>query len=302
MKDSINEIIPVLVDNGIEICISNNASTDNTHKFIETITQKYPFIKYKQQPSNVGIDRNMIDVMLMATGEYILPLGDDDKIIFKNLNKEVLLLNDNFDLKILNGKRGRRNHLDKHLQGKKFIALDDAFRNLWAKMPFGSFVFNNCLLNSAYFDKYLNTSHAYTGIIWEALYDKFIVHERVDIVCGRLPSIEFKQEIKTWKNNAFKIMYYEIPSWFDLLSKKYPLIINENILENYMNKMSKMTTLMYYKVNDSNYGSNIHLYMDFFNEYQKNTAYQIDKVPIFLINFLLISINSLKRILKWINR
>lgn len=279
LKDSINEIIPILVDKDIEICISNNSSTDKTHEYIERLLKSYPIIKYKKQPRNVGIDQNMIDVMLMATGEFILPIGDDDKIIVEHIDKEILSLKCDVDLKVLNGKHGEHFHLSKYLLGKEFCEPNEAFLNLWAIMPFGSFVFRKNLLEKAYLKKYLNTSHAYTGIIWEALHDKFITTEKILITCGVLPIINFKKEIKTWEKDAFKIMYHEIPLWFHLLSNKYPVIGNEKIMDNYLIKMNKAQTLFYYKSQYDNFKENIELYMSFFSKHQRNKAYLIAAIP-----------------------
>lgn len=297
LKDSINEIIPILVDKNIEICISNNSSTDNTHEYIQSLIKLYPVIKYKRQLRNVGIDQNMMDVMLMATGEFILPLGDDDKIIVENIDKEILSSMSDIDIKVLNGKHGEHYHLSKYLLGIIFYEPEVAFLNLWEKMPFGSFVFRKELLNKSLLKKYLDTSHAYTGIIWEAINDKFITTKKITIACGVLPLIIFKNEIKTWEKDAFKIMYYEIPLWFNLLSNKYPVIINEKILDNYLNKMSKIQYLLYYKSQYDNFKNNIELYMSFFSKHQKNKAHLIALIPNIIANLMYKLFMLIKKIL-----
>ena len=62
----------------IEICISNNNSDEN-YSFIEDYLYKYDINNtYFSQLKKVSIDENMLKVISMASGKYVLLLGDDD--------------------------------------------------------------------------------------------------------------------------------------------------------------------------------------------------------------------------------
>lgn len=75
----------------IEICISDNASTDGTNEFLmELSTQKY--ISVFRQSENLGFRKNYTTVYTMARGNYIWTLGDDDVIIENGLEKLLQLL------------------------------------------------------------------------------------------------------------------------------------------------------------------------------------------------------------------
>ena len=66
----------------VDVCISNNASTDNTREVVANAQQKYPgLITYHENEKNLGVDKNIIKVMEMATGEFIWGFADDDLII-----------------------------------------------------------------------------------------------------------------------------------------------------------------------------------------------------------------------------
>lgn len=297
LKDSIEGILPSLINNNIEVCISNNASTDGTDLYLRDLVKRYPQIKYQKQLSNVGIDKNMIDVVKMATGNFILPMGDDDKIILLNLENELARIDEDFDIYVLNGLHKEENHLPKCLIGKSYSSPEIAFRDLWDRMPFGSFIFNKNLFDEKYFNKYLNTSHAYTGILWESLFDGYILKKKVKVECGVLPLIEFKQVEKTWRKDAFKIRYYEIPLWFNLLTEKYEVIDKEKLLDNYLKGLVNYKLLLNEMMENLNYNSNVNEFMRFFNQRQVNKAKIIGFLSHPILRIVLRMLRFIKRLL-----
>jgi abequosyltransferase len=83
-------------DGKVEICVSDNASTDETELVVSRILEKNPIpIIYHRNEKNIGFDRNMLAVIGMARGRYCWFLGSDDIIepggiseILKILEKE----------------------------------------------------------------------------------------------------------------------------------------------------------------------------------------------------------------------
>ena len=65
----------------IEIVISDDCSTDNTESEIRSLipTYKYPII-YHRNLTNQGYDRNFRKSIELATGEYVIVLGNDDTL------------------------------------------------------------------------------------------------------------------------------------------------------------------------------------------------------------------------------
>ena len=62
----------------IEICISDNASSDNTKEVIERVCSGYPKLVYFRWDRNMGADRNFLKVIDIASGEYCWFMGSDD--------------------------------------------------------------------------------------------------------------------------------------------------------------------------------------------------------------------------------
>lgn len=66
----------------VEVLVRDNASTDNTEQVVEQINQKYDnIIIYNKRNTNVIADVNFREAVTIASGEYVLMLGDDDLLM-----------------------------------------------------------------------------------------------------------------------------------------------------------------------------------------------------------------------------
>ncbi|MDB5259221.1 MAG: glycosyl transferase family 2 [Candidatus Taylorbacteria bacterium] len=82
LKDCLNSIVSQFEDADayakVEVIISDNASDDNTEDVVREFQAKYPNIKYYKNENNIGFDRNFLSVIEKSSGEFCLPIGDDD--------------------------------------------------------------------------------------------------------------------------------------------------------------------------------------------------------------------------------
>ena len=76
----ISQIRQYGLNNRVQICISNNCSTDGTDQMIKLFVTENKDISiiYSCNKENLGADKNFIAVMKMAMFEYSILLGDDD--------------------------------------------------------------------------------------------------------------------------------------------------------------------------------------------------------------------------------
>lgn len=65
---------------GVEIVVSDNASTDHTDAVMRDLVQQYPQLKYVRSEVNVGADRNFLKVVELASGRYVWLMGSDDMV------------------------------------------------------------------------------------------------------------------------------------------------------------------------------------------------------------------------------
>jgi glycosyltransferase involved in cell wall biosynthesis len=75
----------------IEICISNNNSTDDTAKVIEKWKSDIN-LKIINQSDNIGGTKNFIAVSALAKGKWIMLIGDDDEFITSNFGELISVL------------------------------------------------------------------------------------------------------------------------------------------------------------------------------------------------------------------
>lgn len=92
LEKLLNNILPQAkeLEERVEICISNNDSTDNTQEVVMNFKEKYPgLINYNKNKKNLGFDRNILKVIKMSKGNFVWLFGDDDLMIPTGL-KEVI--------------------------------------------------------------------------------------------------------------------------------------------------------------------------------------------------------------------
>ena len=91
----------------IEICISDNNSSDDTSEIINSFKKKID-IKNNKNLNNIGVAKNILKSISMSNSEFCWVIGDDD-LLFDNALEEVLkkLMVKDIDFFYINSK-----HLD----------------------------------------------------------------------------------------------------------------------------------------------------------------------------------------------
>ncbi len=78
------------LEDGVEILVSDNASTDETPKVMKKYCKEHK-IRYYRNSKNLGMDKNFFNCFQKANGEYIQFLSDDD-ILLPGAIKKILYL------------------------------------------------------------------------------------------------------------------------------------------------------------------------------------------------------------------
>jgi len=71
----------------VEVCVSDNGSTDRTREILISWKDRFERFQFQSLSSNLGYDRNVVEVARMASGEYIWLLSDDDILISGSVKK-----------------------------------------------------------------------------------------------------------------------------------------------------------------------------------------------------------------------
>ncbi len=66
----------------VEICITDDVSTDpDTLEIAADFAERCPFTSVRRHPANVGLERNILAACEPCRGEYVLIMGNDDKLV-----------------------------------------------------------------------------------------------------------------------------------------------------------------------------------------------------------------------------
>ena len=65
----------------IELFVSDNASTDGTKEYVESIQKENSNLKYYRNTENLGFDGNFLNCFRKAQGKYLWMLSDDDSLM-----------------------------------------------------------------------------------------------------------------------------------------------------------------------------------------------------------------------------
>jgi len=97
IRETLDSIVSQLED-GVEIVVSDNASTDGTADIIREYQAMYPLIRYFCNDENLGVDRNFDLAVQRAAGKYVWFFGDDDKMCNGGIQKVLEVVSTNLDI------------------------------------------------------------------------------------------------------------------------------------------------------------------------------------------------------------
>ena len=138
----------------IEICISDNASTDGTELLVADLQKNAVVnIVYSKHQSNLGADLNFIKVVSLASGEYCWLMGSDDVAVPGSINSLLNEIKSRCDIYLIN-----RIDCD--------IRLQPINKRWWLKPSVKTSVFN--LSNSLEFGRYAHNANS-TGALFSYL-------------------------------------------------------------------------------------------------------------------------------------
>lgn len=233
-RDRLRELLKKLclwnVDN-IKIIVVDNASTDGTDKMIKEFA-KYKNLLYFRNDINLGADGNFFRIIEEGKkySKYSLWLGDDDcvtreffedipKILESNKPNVVILnyylYNNNFIKRwiYMLGMKKRKaiyeyknNYIEKD--------LENLFRKTRFKMPFGTIIMSNSLIELKNTLKYKETYHLYSGAMWEGLDKANKENGYIIAYITKKSYISWGKGEKSYNINKMDKIYEGIIKWY----------------------------------------------------------------------------------------
>ncbi len=103
LRKCLEAMIPQAAKYDVPIYISDNASSDHTAQIVQSFSETYPYLHFKINKENLGVDQNMAEAARMASSKYVWVIGDR-RIILPNMVDKIyrILTESDLDLLVLN--------------------------------------------------------------------------------------------------------------------------------------------------------------------------------------------------------
>lgn len=107
LKVTLEHLIPQIKRNldSVELCISINASGDDTEAYIKSLKEENPFINYKSFTERVEICESFSRSINLCKGDYIIIFGDDDIPAPYMIETILEVLNNNLNIGLIHFNR-----------------------------------------------------------------------------------------------------------------------------------------------------------------------------------------------------
>ena len=181
--------IPVVRKYNIQICISDNASTDHTSDVIRKWTKIYPHIKYSTQVETIHVDGNVQAALQLSETEYTWLMGDSYEI--PALSLDILMSSlpdgdDYYDFIVLN-LVGRLKEIEERIYTDHNEVLKDIG---WMMTCISCSIYHKRSIQKLAFGKYKETEFGHLGMILDYLSSekfKLLWAQKVAVVTLKTP-------------------------------------------------------------------------------------------------------------------
>ena len=102
LLDCILNQLKNIEENTVEICVSDNASTDDTQEILQRYRQEHNNITYFRWDKNMGADMNYLKVVEISHGKYCWFFGSDDLMVDGAIKKILEEIKENHDIYLCN--------------------------------------------------------------------------------------------------------------------------------------------------------------------------------------------------------
>ncbi len=211
----------------VEIVVSDNASPDNTEEVVRGLQKRFPRLTYFRQPENRGADRNYLQTVALAQGEWCWLLGDDDLLepgaisylLGNYLNESrpldfALLLVTSYDseMKTVLQRSADILGITEDIYTTDVPAF---FQKFFQESYLSIFVVRRALWNRINPEPYVGTGLTYLGITYEYLQ----VDAPVVLIARSL--VRYRGQNVSWTGSALDIILTHQRTVIDLLPARY---------------------------------------------------------------------------------
>ena len=278
LRKCLEAMIPQAREYSIPIYVSDNASTDNTIRILESFKKNYPFLYFKRNDENLGVDQNMVNAARMASTKYVWVFGSRRILLPDMLSKIYTILSESdLDLMVLND----LNSTFVVPESQKYSSAEKVFRELYRNLTglgFQILPLEAWKLESV-LQKYSGTEWTVFGLALEFIASR----QNVSVYFVSEPCASSSGD-SHWKSKYFQIwanykkVVYSLPKTYSDADKE--LVIRSSV--NFLLFITRFT-LLELRTRDI---YNINIFkahredLTRYGKFSPNVAYAISRLPI----------------------
>ena len=294
IKDTLESVLVQLEEYSslVEFIVRDNSSSDNTESIVLSLNQKYNnLINYNRREKTAIADVNFRESVLLAKGEYIVLLGDDDLLFPRFIENTLDIINEhpNIGLIYYNRISTTRDYNGaslKHLNpNNSFSRLYESVEDFIADYPTGpDFMSVNVVKRECIMKGIPNTKDKYYGVEW--YYAELYGIQGYKCISLFYPMIlQRVPEKRVWNDRALLYVFVGVDNMFSDISNIYPTALNSwrGYAKNHVSKLRNI--LMSIPMNPSLYSEKWDELREKLNWFQRLIAKTLIVFP-FLSKFL----------------
>lgn len=273
--ESVLTQINTINQNLVEILVINNNSIDNTLDQVHYYKSNFINENFKivTNNENIGLDGNITKAYSLASGDFVLILGDDDILVNNTLEPILELLSNNNECGIiyLNSFGLKDNYINHNITNNKlkYQKINNSkyfFRivNYYFTYISGNIINKKLINDKILLDRFLGTNlNLLNWNLTAALFAKYNIFISDFIIATKTENTGGYAFAKTFASNSNFIFNYFIEQGYD---KKHFRIINNSMLINFFpffiqkSKENKINNSLFIKENYFNILYNIYKY------------------------------------------
>ncbi len=228
LAETLDNVIAQATDE-VEIVVSDNASPDDTAEIVKSRQEKFPRLTYFRQPENLGADRNYLQSVALASGEWCWLLGDDDLLepgaiacVLEHLHGPrpldfLLLLVTVYDARMQTVLERSADVLE-ITQDIYTTDVPGFFTRFFQESYLSIFVVRRDKWNTVDAEKYVGTGLTYLGITYEYL------EANSPVLLIARPLVKYRSMNISWTANTLEIVLRHQRFVMDTLPARYDAV------------------------------------------------------------------------------
>ena len=205
----VQSVITAAQPHAAPIFIADDAVDDTNVATVEQLRRRYPHIRYHRNATNLGIDRNILNVANLCDCRYAWLLGEDDRLVpeavgevLRELRREPTFVFVNYStvnegVTAVLREKALSIAADEERSAEEFLADTG-----WSIGFIGACVVNKALWHTAPQAPYIGTYFAHVGVIFHYLQGRRLSLIAKPLVLNRCGT----PQTFTWRQETFEVL------------------------------------------------------------------------------------------------